>query len=352
MPYSITPADLDRDKQEILALWKRNFPNIPEERYDWIYKNNPAGPALCYVARDSRGKVIGSASIFPRRFFINNSVCETTILGGIAGDFIIDKEHRGFGPAFSLQKMLISEAKEKKFDILYGFPNAQSKLLLKRVGYKDLGNLIRLTKPLRSEYFLKRYLNIPKVTGELSKPVDIFLKIFSKEEYYKSPPEFNFEILQTVDKRFDDLWENGRSQFFTIGERNCSYIEWRFIKSPLTNHKIFVLKNQFNDKIFGYLIFHTSKNKTLIDDLFFKEKNKIIDSMFSKFLIFQKKEGIDSVSVNIIGLPFLIKKIKQYGFSERDRENDLIIYDLNGKYLNNLNNKKEWYFSFGDNDIP
>ena len=49
MTYTVRPADIVKDKQALLLLWKRNFENVNEKRYEWIYENNPSGPPKCLL---------------------------------------------------------------------------------------------------------------------------------------------------------------------------------------------------------------------------------------------------------------------------------------------------------------
>lgn len=345
MNYTITRADIKRDKDQIIALWKRNFTDIPEERYEWIYENNPAGSAICLIAKDPIGSIIGAASIFPRKLFLDNHF----ILAGIAGDFVIDKEHRGFGPAIALQKAIISKAREEGFEILYGIPNNKSEAVLLRVGYRKLGNIIRMTKPLKSEYYIKRYINIPGITHIISKVTDFALKpSIGKKSYLKSD-YFKSKIISSIDKNFDEFWEVAKVQWHFIGVRDSSYLKWRFFKSPNNNHQFFVLSENDNGKIVGYILYHIANNKIYIDDILaFKE---CYDFLISEFICFQNRRNFDSISISFLEDAFLLGKFKQFGFSERDRDNKVIIYQLDKKPQVHYRDQKSWFLTPCDNDI-
>ena len=348
MPYSITPADLDRDKQEILALWKRNFPNIPEERYDWIYKNNPAGPASCWLLKETRqNKVVGATALFPRRMF-----CEgKRITAGIAGDFVIDKEHRTLGPALLLQKTTLSNGSKKPFNVLYGFPNKMSELVLLKAGYKILGEVNSLTRPLKSYYYLKRRANLPLITKPISFLVDLGLKISSKERYFKNS-EYEFEALTSFDQRFDTFWNSVTGQIPMIGERTCSYLNWRYIQSPHKKHQVFALILKRNRNITGYIVYNIIDNKTYIDDILSVNLNEALDSLLSGFILYQRAKAIDAISISFIGSKALMEKLKKYSFSLRDNSAKIIKYSAPGsKDLLDVLDKRKWYLFPGDNDI-
>jgi hypothetical protein len=349
MRYIITKADLIKDKDNIIALWKRVFPSVPKERYHWIYESNPSGPATCWLAMSSeQNSVIGATTLFPRRILINGE----TFLAGIAGDFAVDKNYRGFGPALLLQKTAISYCNGKYFDVLYGFPNKQSELVHLRAGYKVLGDVLRMTRPLKSYYYLKKYIDIPIITKTVSKPIDLGMRILSKEGHYKRPNGYAFEILISFDERFDELWKKVSAQFPIIGERSSSYLHWRYIQSPHKDYHIFTLTKEEDRKILGYIVFHITENKVYIDDLLSIDMEETLDYLMSEFLIFQKKKGIDSVSISYTGKQVFIRKLKEYGFSIRDKKDRIIIYaQSNSQFLSNLLDIENWYLLPGDNDI-
>jgi len=348
MSYSITSADLNRDKQDILALWKRNFPNIPEARYDWIYKNNPAGPAFCWLLKETRQKkIVGATALFPRRFFCGGK----WITAGIAGDFMIDKKHRTLGPALLLQKTALLNGNEIPFNILYGFPNKISEPALLKAGYKILGEIHSLTKPLKSYYYLKRNVNFPLITKPLSFLFDLVLKISSRERYSKNT-EYEFETLTSFDQRIDTLWDSVKTQLFMIGERTSSYLNWRYIQSPHKNYQVLALIKKKNRAISGYIVYEINDNKAYIDDILSANMNEALDSLLSGFLLYQRARGIDAVSISFIGCNVLREKLKKYGFSLRDNSRKVIGYSVPGiTDLRDALEKENWYLLPGDNDI-
>jgi hypothetical protein len=348
MPYTILKADLKKNKEDILSLWKRNFPDLPEERYQWIYENNPAGPASCWLIKENRqNKIVGATSLFPRRILLNGK----QVTAGIAGDFAIDKEHRSLGPALLLQKAALPKGSEIPFDFLYGFPNKISEPVLVKAGYKILGEVHSLTKPLKSYYYLKRHANLPVITKPLSFLADLGLKISSKERYSKNS-EYEFEALTSFDQRFDTFWDSVSAQFPMIGERTCSYLNWRYIQSTHKNYQVLALIRKSNRDIFGYIVYNIVDNKAHIADLLSLNINEVLYSLFSGFLLYQRTRGIDAVTISFAGAHALMKKLKQYGFSVRTSSGKVIKYSAFGSAdLLDVLDKSQWYLLPGDNDI-
>ena len=155
MEFRITEADLAQDKEDILAFWRENFPGWPEKKYLWFYESNPCSQALCCTIRETEtGSLIGSAAVFPRRFIVQGEAC----IGGINGDLAVHKNHRLLGPALTLQRTILSASKGKAIDFVYGYPNKKAEPVLKRIGYKVIGNSTRLVRVLRSQNKVKEYI--------------------------------------------------------------------------------------------------------------------------------------------------------------------------------------------------
>lgn len=348
MSYTIIQADLKNHKKDIISLWRRNSQGVPEERYSWIYENNPAGAPICYLLKENEsGSIVGATSLFPRKIFIDGK----QINAGIAGDFVVDKNHRALGPALSLQKAAVFHCNGNEFAILYGFPNKQSESVLLRAGYKILGEVVQMTKPLHSYYYIKRYINIPVITKALSNALDFLMKNHPKEIYKKTSNQYSFIILSSFNQTFDVLWDKASTRFIFIGERNSSYLNWRYKESPHNKHNIFALISKDDSKIFGYIIFSLTENRAQIADILF-QKDDILDTLISSFINMQRRQGVDSISINIAGNRSFVDKLKEYGFSLRSRERKILIYTSSNFLipLPEIENGN-WYLTSGDNDI-
>lgn len=341
----ITKADLKKDKNDILELWESNFSGIPSEKYEWMYEKNPLGPASCWLTKKD-GKVIGSTAQFPRCFFIKGQA----VTGGTGGDLFVKKEYRGLGLALSMQKEVISNYVKEGFDILYGIPNNKSEGLLRKEGHLVLGNIISLTKPLKSQPYLKKNLNLPVIPEILSKPVDFTMKILSKESFYARAKNISPEVLSRFDSRFDTLWERALPQFTIIGERTSSYLTWRYTLSPFESYSIFIIKQISTNEILGYIVFSIVQNNVKIADILFIDISTL-DILLPEFILFLRKKVVDSISVNLVGSNDLVSKLKRYGFYNRDSTGKyLVLFPPDSpfsKYFTDINN---WYLVPGDTD--
>ncbi len=348
MSYSILKVNLEESKGDIINFWKRNFPTWPEKKFTWFYKNNPYGRAACWIIKESKADVVaGSTAIFPRKVFVKGEC----LLGGITGDFGVDTKYRILGPALQLQKAGISECNENQFDFLYGYPNEKSEPVQRRAGFKVIGSTYRMVKILRSNHYLKRHINLPIVAKLVSIAADLILKVLSKESYYKKRGGFRFEVLSIFDKRFDDLWQKASSHYSIIGERSSKFLNWRFTQCPYKKYSIFAMIKKGSNEIIGYIVYYVVRHNVNIADLLVADMNKYIDTLLSEFLLFQRANSVDTISIISFTNGGLMDKLKEYGFSIRDDVRNIVVHVPNNTpFSSYLLDRNNWYLTEGDND--
>lgn len=347
MAYTVERADLVADRQELLALWKRNHVG-GEERFRWIYERNPAGQPTCFLARDGRtSKLVGCTTLFPRPVYIQGRL----VRGGIAGDFAVDKEHRLLGPALMLQRAAVAHCDGENFQILYGNPNSRSEAVLRRVGYKKVAPQLQLTKPIRSRYYLARRVRPWALSHVLSKPLDLALKVSSRDVYFKHPRNTEFHLSSSFDERFDRLWMRSMNSFTIIGCRSSDYLRWKFEMAPSGNYRIFTLSDRTTTELDGYIVFSQNENSVTISDLFVANTGNNLDTLLAGFITGQREEGADFISLCYAGSPQVTRSLLKFGFSLRGSEGGVHCYTTEDLDISAVTGREEnWYLFSGDYD--
>jgi len=343
--YFISIADLEKDKKDIISLWNRCLPAGTEGRYSWIYTGNPCGSAVCLVARNGKVKSLaGAVGLFPRMISLRG----TLLKAGIVGDFAVDEEHRAFGPALSLQKSVVSCCDGAKFDLILGFPNEKAEMVLLRAGFQVLGNLTRLTKPLRSQYFIKRYLDVPFITRGLSGSIDFILE---SKYLGRSSGRFVFEKLSEFDSRIDTLWKKAAGQHPIMGVRNRAYLTWRYLRAPHNRHQIVAMIPAQSSEMVGYIVYQVRERSARIVDFLTLGEKEDAKALLAGFVDFQRKEGMQAVSLWHVGGEELEEVLQEVGFFFRENKEKVLIFIPPGSSFRAVLAKKEnWYLLPGDND--
>jgi len=208
-----------------------------------------------------------------------------------------------------------------------------------------------MVKILRSQDYLEKHITLPFVPKLLSKPIDLILKVLSKESYYKKRRGFRFEVLSVFDKRFDELWQKASSHYSIIGERTSEFLNWRFTQCPYKRYSIFVMIKNERNEIFGYIVYYVDQHSVRIADLLVLDMNSYIDALVSEFLLFQTKEKRHSVSFIYFGNEHFVNKLKKYRFSVREANRNIVAYvNSSSPFYPYILDKNNWYLTEADND--
>lgn len=351
MSYSIITADLSKNKKDIYNIWEKNYPGVFETKFQWIYEKNPAGSALVWLVRhDDSGEFVGTTALFPRRFVVDGK----SLTGGITGDLLVNKDHRSAGPALMLQRNVLSACQEKTVDFIYGFPNKAAEPILKRTGYKVLGERVRLVKILKTAPQLSK-LPFGKYWGFFLSPfLDFLVKLMSIETWHFGEKNFACKEIQEFDARFDRLWKKVDRQFTVTGERMASYLTWRFLEVPQSRNKIFAVFDKDKRYIRGYIIYFHGTDSVEVKDFYYEQDKKILVALFSNFFRYVKLSGAQSATMHLLENENVISQMKTLGFTERKDGAKVLVYFPKEALseFSSLQDKDNWLlFQSDDDDI-
>jgi hypothetical protein len=345
MNYLVVKADLEKNRNDILSLWGKNFPELPPERYDWIYYNNPDGKALNWIALENcSGSFVGTTSIFPRTMKAGSEL----VLAGIAGDFAVNRENRGTSIAVMLQRAVTTSINQNNLKLIYGFPNRKAELVQLRAGYISIGRISRWAKLLKTNKFLKT----PVLQKVVSRPLDFMMKGLSKETRYRGMESYATQISNSFDQRFDQFWVEASKQFNIIAERSKDHLNWRYLGSPHKEYCIFLLTSKDHSDIYGYIVYYLKDKVGFIADMLFLNFGAALETLLSEFILHLRSQNVESISILLFGCPPLAEKLKTFGFHLRERESNILVYlDKDFPFRDLVLNENNWFLLEGDRDI-
>jgi predicted N-acetyltransferase YhbS len=356
--YTIIEADLKSDKEEIVNLLLKNMRGQTQKIYEWNYEMNPYGNALCWLAKhESIDSLVGSAAFFPRKVFLKGK----EINAFITADFVVNEEHRVYGPALKLQRESHSKLKDSGFRFLYGVPNKLGSPFFYRIGYKKLGKIETFIKIIKTQRLPRDYLihSLPSTktskltnlvfTSRISlKVIDFIVKLRSKERRHKKANKYSVETPELFDERFDVFWKKAKDQFNIIGERSSDFLNWRYVKSPLQDYKIFCIKDNKRN-IEGYVVYYFNDNRYYVADMLFLNKNDVLDSLLAEFALFARANEIGAIIIHYLGNSLFENRIKDFNFRSVNKEvGEVLIYSPNSSLDSDIFNKDNWHFFTGD----
>ena len=308
--YAVVPAHLEKDRQVILDLWRRNLADTShlEEKYDWHFLSNPSGKGQIWILK-ADGQPIGTTSLGMRLLKFG----ETITMAGVACDLAVNKEHRFLQPALMLQRALLSSA-NPEVQILYGVPNSGGASVMKYVGYHQFCSLHRYAKVLRPSHYLLRSPKFKVMAPFIGSIVD--QGFHALESFGRRKDRTVAQVLPCFDERFDELWNGLRCEASAITVRNRRFLKWRYGECPLRQYKTLGLLSLDESRLLGYLIYYVEDATSICVDLLAPGGTDDLNCLLSFWSALTWGDGLASLSISCPA-GTLANALMRQGFSRR-----------------------------------
>jgi len=343
--YSVVEADINRDRDRIISLLKGDNRFISEEIYNWKYLNYPYEiPRAWLLIHNETDEVVGSGSIFPRKFYINDKMINVLTLA----DLVVQVKHRTLFPALKLEKEIIKQFNNTDYDFIYTYSNPSTNPVYTHLGYQKIGDYRQYVKLLTIKNFPKKYLSKVFKYRILQVVLDFFLKIFSQERFYKRKGNLTINIQSDFNEKFDEFYELLKEQHVIISDRNKKFLSWRYTNYPEHEFQVFNILDK--DSLLGYVIFTSKNNTYYIDD--FVYRTNFVDTLFSEFILYARDKGKAAVELRFMGNPHFVKKLKKMNFlSLKEKNREIMIYLRKNYDDKNIFSISNWHFLTHDKNV-
>lgn len=336
-------------KEALISFRNTNRTDERNELYfDWRYLERPNSgqkPIIVW-AETEYGEKIGSCSIIPHHFSIDNMVH----LIGVLGDISVVKHWRGKGIAQRMFKYLSGSEAVRKFKFCFVLPNEAAARPLAKTGWQIISKIDRYVKVIDVKEKLTSYIKSSWLSSALSIPINFLFKIVSYEIFLKEADGFKAGLVQEFDDAFDDLWNRICKKDMILALRNRDYLTWRYL-NQINKSQIFILKKK--SKLCGYIIFSLQEKICLIDDILCLHDNRNSLYLLYYFLKYIRKNGTAaSISLTLkrnskFSLPLL-----KFGFIKRPDHQQIMVNICEARANNNfLLNGDNWFLTYGDKDV-
>lgn len=342
---------VSQDRDPYLNFLGNHITKVPvSSHYRWLYRENPHGKALTWLAIHRKSNdIIGCTSIFPKKLWVRDNI----ILGSVGGDTFVDTRFRRKGIAKELHRVSLRKMVEAGIKLQYGFPNQANFGAFLKAGSFHPGNFREMRVILTSQPIIEKLHLGETVSFRLSGLADRILSFFIKSRLSKSRnPETNLKEILKFDARFDRLMEEVIPSFNICGVRDRNALNWRYFKNPLKTHTILSYEEQGD--IHGFSILEFCGNRCHLFDFFVRNEDEMIENFICaviKFAISKNSDLITSL-INPVG-PY-IKNFLRFGFTIGYRSTKTPFHVLvpnEDKDLEYLTNIKNWYLTNGDCDL-
>ena len=333
--FNIIQSDPEEYKEKILEFWEAYLPGTPPGRYEWMLEN-PAGPAIWFFAfEESKNELVGTISIMPRDMLLHGK----SIKAGIVGDFMVSTDYRVFGPALTLQKVVLEAMSDHGFNYVYTVPNQASLKMNQRAGYVNAVKLVHYVKPVRISQYLKKFLN-DKLSIFIGAVLDFCLRMFSKESYVFFGGYFDER--KSADASFDVIWDEVKKlQADLIGDHSAEYINWKYFNNPVSEFRLITLRSKKDEALLGYIIFSVVDGKLEIYDIL-ALKQSYKNKLLKRVIQVARREKCQAVYIRMLENSSDLKNVR--GFLFFDAKNDISVL----AFGEDVSVFRHWAFTEGD----
>jgi len=337
------PADLLSDRKVIVETLRYLTDQSNQQRFEWFYTASPEGRARAWLAKEeASGTVVGTAAAFPRRFYIGGK----EILGWVLGDFCFAPQYRSLGPALKLQRACLDILEQDQQTFCYDFPSASMVGVHRRMGFNTTGKMVRLVMPLRVDGKVKTMIKNPAVQRVASSVGNAFLKLWLS----KMQTDKNLEVAvqnTSCGEEFTLLAEEQHRNFELSLKRSAEYLNWRYVKNPLTMYEIITARR--HGKLKGYAVWTRAGEAASVVDLFGENNREIVKALIAAVIVRLKNLDVATLSLWLSDSHPWMSWCSEIGFRARDTVPMVCVPGAAFSSSVDVRNTK-WFLMQGDRD--
>jgi hypothetical protein len=310
----------------LFELWRANLPVYGDlsRKLEWTYRAPPAGPsdALVVVHREagSADSVIGCSGLQPREFHCAAGMVRV----GLNMDFAVDRRHRSGMPAIMLQRQMVRRARAA-YPVSYGFPNDKALAIFERLGYHKLGELVRYSRVLHYERFVRRVVDLRGATRAAGLVLDAVAAAGRAPRLWPARRAGEVERLDRFDERFDELWRRAQGAWPFVGRRDARQLTWRYRARPGVPLRILAVRERRGGTaLLGYAVVERIGDHAHLRDVF-AGAAPALQPVLELVAAALRDEGVDSASLSFLGAPQVVGHFVACHFHRREVSRTVIV---------------------------
>jgi GNAT superfamily N-acetyltransferase len=307
-PFEIRPA-VASDRAALLALiGKMAFKNA-EAHYEWLYRLNPHGRALTWLAVDvQRGEPLACTSLFPRKVLVNGQ----WQLGASAGDTFVEPFARRQGIALAMHRHVRGAMGERGIGFHYSAPVAANLAARLKAGSQVVSQVQCWVRPLTAKAIYGHLRYLPMTIGMgLAEALVRGLQRLTRI----STGSLSLEPITTFGPEFEELFEETARSRPLICVRDCSYLAWRYLRAPRNCQRPFAVKQ--GGTTLGFMALEKYGEESAIVDLFTIPDPDILKATLQLTLDLSSKEGSSRLALRCTPGSFLVSALRRFLFLRR-----------------------------------
>ena len=336
-------------KADLMRVRNANRDVARDEHYfDWRYLGRPGGrPPIIVQARDGGGEMIGSLSLIPHSYWIDDAVATV----GLLGDISVASAWRGKSIAQKMFQFLSGVGAVRELKCCIVLPNEPAARPLEKTGWVNASRLNRYIRIVGIERMLRRRSCPPWLARALSAVATPAYEWTCSVPASPVGGTCEAAVVDTVDSGFDGLWENLDKTGMVIACRDRAHLAWRFVAHPVRRYRFFVLRR--GSELHGYVAFHVQDDHCYIDDVLCRREPGLAAHLLHAFVTNQRETGAATTIAVQINENFVSETaLRRNGFVRRqDFQRVMMKPREDGDAGREFLNSRDWFMTIGDKDI-
>ena len=285
----------DGDEQAIVLLLKKAFGKWHSLDYwRWMYKKNPAGEPIIWVAQHGK-TIVGHYAIIPVRMEVANK----NFIGSQSVNLATHPAYQRQNVASSIIARSHKNAGNNNLLLTFNFSRASlepffEKVLSSRTHIYFKGFMVRVLNwpPLPARY-VHRNPFLKRANWALRKAIKL------KSVSARVEEDLKIERINRFDERITRFWNAISKNFQIILTRDQEYLNWRYPDNPEGDYVIYIA--QQDKRILGYCVLAEDHGGDMtvgliLDVLGFQNSKKIASSLIQVAVEHFQKRNLDLVA--------------------------------------------------------
>lgn len=339
-----SPCDLLPACVEILNATRRR--ESDEARFEWLYRRNPDGEAVVWMARAVDGAASGFVAALPRRMLVDGTV--RTCWNGADASVVPSARRQGL--AGRLRAATRAGVDEGRVDFFYAHPNERMAGAHRRAGNQALGRMVRVRKILGLGPYAAERLRSRALGRVVSTLIDPVLRWRDR-----APEQHNVEAAcvgeQLFDGRYDELfWREAEAGPRVVGVRDARYLNWRYAENPL--YRTLRIEAAQQGRLAGYLLYVMDGDSVQIKDVFPMHHPEVVGALAAALLRQGYSEGWRSIGFVALESNPLLPALQGVGFRRQRETSEMFTYCRGDRaWAGAIGDKGGWWLTVGDRDV-
>jgi hypothetical protein len=312
MTIRIREANL-REDQEILTGLTQTYldAGADNNRFRWLYLENPFGPARAWIACRDQNEAVGMAAVFPRQMYREGKM----VTGCVLGDLCISTKYRSVGPTLQLQRVCLSCARSGEFAVAYDFPSSTMSRVYEHLGILPMEKSVRLAKVLRMDVKIERILPLSVLSRPLAAAGNLALAVTARRSSHLPGLEVRLDD-GPCSSEYSALTEKVSSSWGICTVRNAQYLNWRYKRHPRLKYEFLAARR--HNELLAYCTFTTADRNATIAELFGSMDNQVLTSLLQELVGLLRRRGVASVSIPVLSGDPRTGLLRKLGFWARE----------------------------------